>query len=229
MKRGLLIVFEGLDRSGKSTHTRMLTEYLQEKTTHGAQLLRFPNRTTKSGKIIDQYLRKEIELSDTDIHKLFSQNRHESLSEMTSLLMKGTSIVLDRYSYSGAVFSSAKGLDIKDCFNYEAGLIVPDIVLYMNFSPKDLVSRADYGGERYETFEFQTLVEQKFFEIQDILKTLTISNENGEVKPLASKPWVKVGQSANASVEELQAEIRTVIDDVLKQPHGDLEYFSSFQ
>ncbi len=34
-------------------------------------MISFPNRTTQTGKIIDQYLKGNIYLSDEDIHILF--------------------------------------------------------------------------------------------------------------------------------------------------------------
>ena len=42
-KRGLLIVFEGLDRSGKSTQARQLVEAFKQKG-HVVKLMRFPGK-----------------------------------------------------------------------------------------------------------------------------------------------------------------------------------------
>ena len=67
-KRGALIVFEGVDRCGKSTQTKMLAEALPN-----AKLMRFPDRTTATGKIVDAYL-KIFELDDKAVHLLFSAN-----------------------------------------------------------------------------------------------------------------------------------------------------------
>ena len=69
--RGLFIVFEGLDHSGKSTQCKLLSEALKKK---GKVLdLRFPDRSTKIGKEIDLYLQNKSEVDDKVIHKLFSQ------------------------------------------------------------------------------------------------------------------------------------------------------------
>jgi dTMP kinase len=43
-KRGLLIVFEGVDRAGKSTQLEMLKNYLQKKRNEKCQDMRFPGK-----------------------------------------------------------------------------------------------------------------------------------------------------------------------------------------
>lgn len=95
-ERGLFIVFEGLDRCGKSTQAAKLEELLREK---GMQVRsqKFPgrlknpvlvlrnrelirrcaDRTTPIGIMIDSYLRNATEMDDRAIHLLFSANRWE--------------------------------------------------------------------------------------------------------------------------------------------------------
>jgi hypothetical protein len=48
----------------------------QVTTTHAAQV-RFPDRTTAIGRVIDSYLKKEAEMDDHAAHLLFSANRWE--------------------------------------------------------------------------------------------------------------------------------------------------------
>lgn len=57
MKRGIIIAFEGLDKTGKTTHSRLLNEALN-KNKINSKLMRFPNRLTELGKLIDRYLKK---------------------------------------------------------------------------------------------------------------------------------------------------------------------------
>jgi len=42
-----------------------------------AEMWRFPDRSTESGKRINMYLSKEVEMSDEEVHLLFAQNRWE--------------------------------------------------------------------------------------------------------------------------------------------------------
>eukprot|EP00918_Siedleckia_nematoides_P066121 GHVU01143794.1.p1 GENE.GHVU01143794.1~~GHVU01143794.1.p1 ORF type:complete len:199 (+),score=34.45 GHVU01143794.1:824-1420(+) len=81
-KRGLFIVFEGLDRSGKSTQCGRLVDYFKSRG-EAAQLLRYPDRATPFGQIIDEYLTAKAQgpkLTPTTSHALFSLNRWESQS-----------------------------------------------------------------------------------------------------------------------------------------------------
>jgi dTMP kinase len=56
-KRGKFICFEGLDRSGKTTQSKLLQQYFIE-TKEASTLIAFPDRSTKIGQIIDQYLKQ---------------------------------------------------------------------------------------------------------------------------------------------------------------------------
>lgn len=164
--RGKLIVFEGCDRSGKSTQCAMLTERLR-KEGHKAEQMKFPDRTTSIGLMINNYLANKEEQNDEVIHLLFSANRWESMQKMVNLLHDGTHLVVDRYAYSGIAYSAAKGMDLQWCQQPDIGLIKPDKVIYINLNRDKASERADFGGERYEKKEFQAKVEKVFEELQD--------------------------------------------------------------
>lgn len=71
--RGKFIVFEGLDRSGKSTLSRLLKDQLGKEAK--VELIAFPNRQTEMGKTINKFLTSQMNLSHEAIHLLFSANR----------------------------------------------------------------------------------------------------------------------------------------------------------
>ncbi|KAK7324579.1 hypothetical protein VNO77_28253 [Canavalia gladiata] len=155
--RGALVVLEGLDRSGKSSQCSRLVSFLEGQGI-SAELWRFPDRTTNVGQMISAYLTNTSHLDDHTIHLLFSANRWEKRSLMETKLKTGTTLIVDRYSYSGVAFSSAKGLDIEWCKAPEIGLLAPDLVAYLDISPEKAAERGGYGGERYEKLEFQKKV-----------------------------------------------------------------------
>lgn len=69
---------------------------------------------------------------------------------MERLLYDGTTLIVDRYSFSGVAFSTAKGLDFNWCKNAENGLLKPDLVLYLNMSALAIAKRGGFGEERFE-------------------------------------------------------------------------------
>ncbi|XP_010250824.1 PREDICTED: thymidylate kinase isoform X1 [Nelumbo nucifera] len=159
--RGALIVLEGLDRSGKTSQSTRLLSYLEQQG-FSVESWRFPDRSTCVGEMISSYLANKSQLDDRTIHLLFSANRWEKRSLMEMKLRSGTTLLVDRYSYSGVAFSSAKGLDVEWCKGPEMGLLAPDLVLYLNIPPEKAAERGGYGGERYEQLEFQRKVAQHY-------------------------------------------------------------------
>lgn len=174
-KRGAFIVIEGLDRSGKSTQAATLLRRLQDAQV-SAKLIKFPDRTTPIGKMIDAYLRSENELDDRAIHLLFSANRWELASSIEKTLRSGETIICDRYAFSGLAFSASKVrpgsqsyplLDYDWCRTPDAGLPAPDITLFLDVSPAAAKARGGYGEERYEKEDVQRRVRDVFVRIGD--------------------------------------------------------------
>lgn len=189
--RGALIVLEGLDRCGKTSQSRKLHSYL-ELVGHPVELWRFPDRTTSVGQMISSYLQNESHLDDRTIHLLFSANRWEKRSSMEAKLRSGTSLIVDRYSYSGVAFSSAKGLDIEWCKAPEIGLLAPDLVVYLDILPEKAAERGGYGGERYEQLEFQKKVAQSY-------------------RALFDASWKII--DATQSIEDIEKQLRDIVLD----------------
>lgn len=167
MKRGAFIVLEGIDRTGKTTQAARLVESLKA-TGQKVIAKRFPDRTTATGAVINQYLQNEAELDDHVIHLLYSANRWEAKSELESILKSGTHLIVDRYSFSGVAFSSAKeGMDFEWCCEPEKGLPAPDVVIFLEMTIEEAKERGDYGAERYEKEEFQRKVKEMYERLKD--------------------------------------------------------------
>lgn len=181
-KRGCLINFEGIDRSGKSTQTELLVRTLNAMNKKSV-LIRFPGilkalyffiiyffciaRDTPTGKVIDAYLKNCNDLDDQKIHKLFSDNRWEFADSIRMYLEKGIHVILDRYAFSGVAFSASKGLDIEECKDSDRGLPAPDIVLFLDLPLKIVLTRGDFGQERYEKEDFQRNVLKMYQKLRD--------------------------------------------------------------
>ncbi|OCF42456.1 thymidylate kinase [Kwoniella heveanensis CBS 569] len=204
--RGAFIVFEGLDRCGKTTQVSRLVERL-EKEGKTARLQKFPDRTTAIGQMIDAYLRSKADMDDRAIHLLFSANRWECAAAIRRDLANGITIIADRYAFSGIAFSAAKGLPFDFCLNPDTALPLPDITLYLTLSPIIASQRAAFGEERYETDQMQRSTRQQFALVaQEVVK------RHGENR------WREV--DANGSIEEVGDRIWGLLAPLLEEGQG---------
>lgn len=88
-------------------------------------------------------------------------------SSIEDTLASGTTIVCDRYAFSGIAFSASKGLPFEWCRAPDISLPAPDMTLFLDISPAKAKERGGYGEERYEKEEMQRRVREIFRSIAD--------------------------------------------------------------
>ena len=93
-------------------------------------------------------------MGDEAVHLLFSMNRWETKTQIIDKLKQGTTIVCDRYAYSGVAYSSAKGLPFDWCLGADRGLLRPDLVFFIDISSEAISGRSGFGEEIFEKIEF---------------------------------------------------------------------------
>jgi len=189
-----------------STQVAKLVETLNGKGMK-AEAMRFPARDTAIGKIIDSYLKNAQDLSDHAVHLLFSANRWELNSTIRDKLMQGTTLVVDRYAYSGACFTHAKGIDLDWCKAPDAGLPQPDLVLFLDLDIEKSKKRGAFGSERYEKEEFQKKVRRCFLEWADRDPCFTVIDADASIE---------------AVTDALMKQVLPTLDKVKNEPVGDL-------
>jgi len=77
--------------------------------------------------------------------------------------------VVDRYYYSGIVYSAAKqnpALTLEWARKPDEGLPRPDICVYLTISPEEAAKRGGFGEERYEKKDMQERVRSLFSELR---------------------------------------------------------------
>ncbi|KAJ5689301.1 hypothetical protein N7462_003693 [Penicillium macrosclerotiorum] len=193
-RRGALIVVEGLDRAGKSSQCEMLQNYLAEQG-HTVKYIRFPDRTTPIGKLIDSYLRGSANQDDHSIHLLFSANRWEIAKSIEQDIASGITVIVDRYSYSGAVYSAAKAnptLSLEWAWQPEIGLPQPDICLFLRISAEVAAKRGGFGAERYENEAMQTRVRELFHSLFDRQKDVRVIDAGRSIEEVSKDIQVLV-------------------------------------
>ncbi|RYO77820.1 hypothetical protein DL764_010176 [Monosporascus ibericus] len=163
--RGAFIVFEGMDRAGKTTQAKLLQVRFIE-SGREVRFMRFPDRTTPIGRMIDSYLRGQSEVEDHVIHLLFSANRWEAVNKIKAELAAGHTVICDRFYHSGIVYSAAKqlpSLSLSWAKAPEVGLPRPDVVLFLDLEEAVARRRGGWGGEVYEKGEMQRRVRELFW------------------------------------------------------------------
>ncbi|KAH9215815.1 thymidylate kinase [Leptodontidium sp. 2 PMI_412] len=199
--RGAFILVEGLDRAGKTTQVKRLCDRLYA-SGHNVKNIRFPDRTSPIGKMIDSYLQSSIEMDDHAIHLLFSANRWEKAKWIDSTLLSGYTIVCDRYYYSGMVYSAAKNnpsLSLSWAQTPEAGLPKPDVVVFLDLKAEEAEKRGGYGEEKYEKREMQLRVRELF------LSLLEVDGDESEMRV------VDAGETVEVVEQRIWAEVETVV------------------
>lgn len=185
--RGKLILIEGLDRSGKSTQAELLRQHLN------GVLLKFPARETHVGKLINAYLTDaSVDIDDHALHLLFQANRWELKLHIEELLASGTSVVLDRYFYSGLAYTLAKKTinDVAWLYSGEIGLPQPDLTIFLSLSMDAIRARAGFGDERYENVDFQAQVKEKFLDVLRFGKNVSVLEvEDDSIDVVEAKIW----------------------------------------
>ncbi len=110
MKRGLLIVLEGIDGAGKSTQARSLLRRLRYRGIDAVSL-REPTRG-RYGREIRRLAKAEGSLTPAQELDLFLLDRRENVDKrIRPALERGRVVVMDRYYLSTIAYQGAKGLD----------------------------------------------------------------------------------------------------------------------
>ena len=163
-QRGLFILLEGCDKSGKTTQVARLAHRLRNSPLCGGngdvEEWHFPRRDTDTGRVLDAYLRGELKLDTRAVHLLFSANRWESNEQLRQTLLDGTTVVMDRYAHSGVAYSrGAHKLPLEWCLASDRGLVAPDVMILLSdkWAPQ-------CGEEIYEIDDVQARVRCAFEE-----------------------------------------------------------------
>ncbi|MEJ7642760.1 MAG: dTMP kinase [Candidatus Nitrosocosmicus sp.] len=133
--KGKLIVIEGLDKSGKTTQSKLLFEFYNKLYPGYVNLFNFPDYTTRIGQEIRLFLEGKIQYNNEVKHILLSANRWEKKSEMETLRSQGNIVILNRYYQSNLVYGLSNDLDLDWLINLDLGLPKEDIVIVLDIDP----------------------------------------------------------------------------------------------
>jgi len=158
-KKGLFVVFEGIDGCGKTTQMHNLINHME-------QLSRYTDvlRTHEPWKSLE-VKRKLAEDRDaysdaTSMTRLFIEDRIDHTRELiVPNLKKGVFVFCDRYSLSTCAYQSAQGMNVEELIRmHENELILkPDVTFLVDVSIETATKRKTNRGmksEKFDDFEF---------------------------------------------------------------------------
>jgi len=153
MKKGRLIVFEGIDGAGKSTQARMLVRKLRARGC-GVVSLREPTRG-RFGRELRAKAKTAGSLTPEEELALFMKDRRENVAgHIRPALREGKTVVLDRYYFSTIAYQGAKGLDPEKIrAANERFAPKPDLVFILDLGPAAGLSRIAGRKSRDLLFE----------------------------------------------------------------------------
>jgi len=139
---GRLIVFEGIDGSGKSTQVRRLAERLRAMRTPHSVFFE-PTRMTHGAQIRRLAAEGREAISPEREAELFRLDRMDDVRvNLAPALARGEVVLLDRYYFSTMAYQGALGLDIEQIRrDNEAFAPPPDIALYFDLDPDRAIER----------------------------------------------------------------------------------------
>ncbi|MEQ9090584.1 MAG: dTMP kinase [Balneola sp.] len=142
----MLITFEGIDGSGKSTQISLLKDHLS-KSGKEVQVLREPGGTDISELIRGMLLNPEIEIDPVTELLLFSSARSQLIAEKVKpLLADGVVVILDRFydsttAYQGYGRKSIPIDQVHQINKIASHEIAPDVTFYLRLSLEESAKR----------------------------------------------------------------------------------------
>jgi dTMP kinase len=177
MKKNFFLAFEGIDGSGKSTQAKLLAKSLEEQ---GLKVYLTSEPTDSSiGRLIRDIFQHKQEADHRTIAALFAADRLDHLLNKTNGILKkmeeGYTVITDRYYFSSYAYHGTH-MDMNwviETNSLSAGLLRPDLNIYIDISPEESMKRLNKGRtsmELYETIENLKNVKEKYFEAFEILR-----------------------------------------------------------
>ncbi len=153
-KQGILIAFEGIDGTGKSTQIRLLADYLSAR---GCAVVTTREPTDgPCGRKIRSLFESRHHLTPEEELGLFMDDRREHVHELLApALAEGKVVLTDRYYLSTAAYQGAAGHDPYVILaDNEKFAPPPDLVLLLTLTPAESVHRIKtLRGESLNDFE----------------------------------------------------------------------------
>lgn len=195
-RRGRLIVFEGIDGSGKTTQIELLEQTLLKK---GRRVFRTAEPTdSDSGKMLREVLSGSVKRTPEELAVLFTLDRisHNIRpgNGIAEMLSEGIDVICDRYYYSTIAYQGNEtDPDWVTQMNLGCPAIAkPDLCIFLDLTAEESMKRIESGRTKREIYETRERLEQirrAFFNAFDNLpgENIRIVNANRPIPEIAGE------------------------------------------
>lgn len=160
-KKGVFIVIEGLDGSGKTTQANILAKKLSEN--YKVLCTAEPSQGKIGNFIRDCCLYEEKRLPIEAEALLFAADRIEHIQhEIAPALADGKIVICDRYIYSSLAYQGSTGLSLDWIQTINARSLQPDFSLFIDVPPERVLERLQRKKSVMETLETQKKVRKVY-------------------------------------------------------------------
>ncbi len=144
----MIVVIEGIDKSGKTTQVNMLKDRLSKQ--FRVATLSFPDYNTRIGREIKSFLNGEVSYNARVRHLLLAANRWENRDKIEELNNKNDILILNRYYHSNIVYGLSDNLPLEWLLMLDQGLPKEDVTIVLDVDVDVMISRL---GSKADLFE----------------------------------------------------------------------------
>ncbi|MCK9574490.1 MAG: dTMP kinase [Clostridia bacterium] len=140
--KGFFITFEGCEGSGKSTQTKLLSEYLEKKYIPYI-LTREPggNVVSENIRVLIKDMKNQSMINETEILLFAAARAQHTYEKILPALNEGKIVICDRYFDSTYAYQGyARGVKLSDINNinkFSTFKLIPDVTFFLDITPTD--------------------------------------------------------------------------------------------
>lgn len=202
--RGVLITFEGVEGSGKSTQMRRLERWLRREG-YRPEITREPDGTALGASVRRLFERPRVKPQPLAEMFLFMAARQQHvLEKIRPWLRAGRVVLCDRYTDATVAYQGyGRGLDpllIREMNVHATGGVFPDLTLLFDLDPAQGFRRI--GGRRLDHFEREKLAFHRRV-------------RRGYLEIMRAEPKRVRRIDAAAEPAAVERQVRTIVEEVL--------------
>jgi len=202
---GQLIIFEGIDGTGKSTQIKKLHAHLEQRGIHVVCSFE-PTRGEWGMRVRQAAINNDRLSMEKEVHFLLQDRREHVRDIILPALKRGEWVLLDRYYPSMMAYQGASGANVESIRESNENFApIPDLVFWLDISLEESQGRVCARGVAMDAFEEESY--------QSKVSSIYSSME---------MPWFK-RIDGHGSVEQVHLRILKVLEQELSKELSTIE------